>query len=61
MDQELNEKLEIKSFAEKKKILLKANVGVDEHIAKATSWGQSEIEARAKFLSSVSFNDIWKL
>ena len=61
VDQELNEKLENKSFAEKKKILLKANVGVDEHIAKATSWGQSEIEARAKFLSSVSFNDIWKL
>jgi hypothetical protein len=61
IDQDLNEKLENKSFSEKKKILAKANVWMDDHIKNASAWGQTEIQARASFLASVSFNSIWKL
>jgi len=61
IDQGLNEKLENKSFSEKKKILGQANVWMDDDLKNASVWGQSEIQARAKSLADVSFNKIWKL
>jgi Protein of unknown function (DUF1524) len=61
VDQELNEKLENKTFAEKKKILLKANVWIDDCIKSASDWGQAEIEARSKTLAADAFNAVWKL
>jgi hypothetical protein len=59
VDQELNEKLENKTFPEKKKILTKADVWVDDQIKNASDWGQAEIQARAKFLADKSFTEVW--
>jgi uncharacterized protein with ParB-like and HNH nuclease domain len=59
VDQELNEKLENKTFPEKKKILIKAGVWVDDQIKNASDWGQAEIQTRAKFLADKAFTEVW--
>ena len=59
--QALNNKLSNKSFADKKKILESANIWVDPVILKATSWGSTEIESRARSLAAEAYNKVWKL
>jgi uncharacterized protein with ParB-like and HNH nuclease domain len=61
VDQALNKKLANKSFADKKKILEKANIWVDPVILNAVSWGSAEIESRARSLASEAYDKIWKL
>ncbi|GMO75893.1 DUF262 domain-containing protein [Bradyrhizobium ottawaense] len=57
---ELNGKLKNSSFTSKKKLLEQNGIPMDDVLAGATSWGQSEIESRAKALAKLASSHIWK-
>jgi hypothetical protein len=61
LDPSSNSSLGNKAFLEKKKkMLMLPKTYVDECIRNATSWGQDEIDRRAKWLAEVSFDRVWK-
>lgn len=62
VDENLNGQLANKSFADKQAILRRhaSNYDVADVLA-ATSWGQPEIEARAKRLADLAVDVVWKL
>lgn len=61
-DKELNsEKLQNKSFKEKKEILLKSGIKVDKIIRDAEEWGEDQIRMRNNYLSELAYNEIWKI
>jgi hypothetical protein len=53
--EKLNGDLKNKKFSEKKKILEKAHVPLDDGIKKANSWGVVEIEGRAKAIGDLLY------
>lgn len=57
----LNEELADKPFTTKQQILHKKKVQVEHEVAKATAWGLTEIDARAKRLASRAYNIVWRL
>jgi len=61
VNQELNNDLANKSFAEKVQLLKSANVWVDPVILKAKKWGPSEIETRTKLLAKEAYENVWPL
>ena len=61
IDKSLNGKLANKDFAEKVKVLKKANVWVDPVILKAKAWGAKEIAARTELLASESYKKVWRV
>jgi Protein of unknown function DUF262/Protein of unknown function (DUF1524) len=61
VDNSLNQKLANKDFSQKLKILKQSRVWVDPTLAKASNWGDAEIEARGKQLADLAYNKIWKL
>jgi uncharacterized protein with ParB-like and HNH nuclease domain len=54
-------KLKNKSFTEKKAILIKSNVWLDDVIKDAVEWGPEQVEKRCALLAELAFNKIWKL
>lgn len=58
---EVNEKLKNKAFPEKKAILTKYQVPLDDVVKNATQWGPREIGDRGKYLSQVAYQKIWAL
>ncbi len=56
----LNEALGGKPFLEKRGVLLKAGVKLDEIILKAKDWGRTEIDARTKYLAKYAYETAWK-
>ena len=61
VDQSLNDKLANKSFHEKKKILLKSGIHLDQYIIDAEEWDAQQIAERTEILSDASFNDVWRI
>lgn len=61
VSRDLNELLDNKDFAEKKKILVDAKYPLTEEILNAGKWGKEEIEARTASLAEQAYNDNWKI
>jgi uncharacterized protein with ParB-like and HNH nuclease domain len=61
VDEPLNNKLKNKPFEEKKPILLRSNLPVDEKIRQATSWRSTEIQQRAKYMADLAYRKIWRI
>jgi hypothetical protein len=61
VNQELNNQLSNKSFADKVQLLRQANVWVDPVILKAKTWGFPEIEKRTKLLAKEAYEKVWSL
>ena len=61
VDSALNEKLANRSFKEKKALLAKSHVPLDETIKTATNWGSKEIHERTEQLAKLAFNKIWQI
>jgi uncharacterized protein with ParB-like and HNH nuclease domain len=59
VSEDLNQRLDDKSFAEKKKLLKKVPE-VEAEILKAASWQAPEILARSKHLATRAYGDVWK-
>ena len=57
----LNNKLGNKSFGDKKALLSKCNVFLDDTIKNATVWEPSKINERTEYLAKLAYNTIWKL
>ncbi len=57
----INAKLSNKSFTEKKNILLKSNVPIDEYLKKASKWDTKAIEERTKHLAKLAYEKIWRI
>lgn len=59
VDDELNKKLSNKTFLEKKSMLLKSSVWVDNLVKDADAWGEKEIDARSRYLAELAFDKVW--
>lgn len=57
----LNEQLANNTFKEKKAILLKSHVPLDDVIKNASDWTAKQIEERAHRLSELAFKKIWAI
>lgn len=58
---DLNNKLDNKSFAEKKDILINSRVIIDDLIKNTQIWNKNKVEERTKHLSKLAFEKIWGL
>ncbi len=58
---DLNNELDNKSFSEKKAILSKSRVALDEIIKKSEMWDEGKIEERTRFLSKIAYDKVWRL
>jgi len=58
--QELNEKLGIKSFLEKRKILAEHDVKLDDILNSSPSWENHQIDERTNWLADLCYTKIWK-
>jgi hypothetical protein len=56
---ELNDQLANRAFAEKKDILLRAGVPLDEKLTQTNEWTNAEIVDRTRFLAEVAANQIF--
>lgn len=61
VDTDLNQKLGVKPFSEKKKMLIGNQIWIDDQIKKATSWTEQTIVLRTEDLASKAFNEVWKI
>jgi hypothetical protein len=61
VSEKLNQKLRDKSPQDKKKILQDAGYDVPDEIARATSWGVSEISERTQSLAKKAYEKAWKI
>lgn len=61
VDEKTNESLANKSFPNKKKILKRKNVWVDDYIYEQQNWGKKEILTHTKLLAKMAYFDVWKL
>lgn len=58
---ELNAKLKDKSFEDKKMILQNHGFNLPEEIARARTWGETEIRQRTQKLAEAAYNTAWKI
>jgi len=58
---EINNKLDNKSFEQKKMILKDNGYALDEHLEKNTKWHKPEITERIEWMVNIAYNDLWKL
>lgn len=61
MKADLNSELDNKSFSEKRALLEKSRVALDDIIRNSDKWDESKIEERTKYLSKLAYEKIWKL
>jgi hypothetical protein len=61
IDHDLNDKLGNKDFVDKRILLLKSKVNVDEIILEAIIWNEEEIVKRTKYLAKIAYNTVWKI
>jgi uncharacterized protein with ParB-like and HNH nuclease domain len=61
LNQELNNQLANKNFAEKIAILVNSHVWVDPVIVSAQQWGTEEVEGRTKALAKDAYEHVWVL
>ncbi len=57
--QGLNEKLNNKTFLEKRRILIDNNIELDDITNSSTSWTNIEIDERTNFLAKLAYEKIW--
>lgn len=57
----LNERLDNKTFPQKKKILVDSDVWLGEVVTEASKWGEKEIDERSKELSRLAYYKVWKI
>lgn len=57
----LNEKLANKTFREKKAILMKSHVPLDDVVKNASDWTAKQIDERAHHLSELAYKKIWAI
>lgn len=58
---DLNNALDNKSFLEKKTVLEKSRVVLDDLIKRSEKWNELKVEERTKHLSKLAFEKIWRL
>jgi hypothetical protein len=58
---ELNNDLDNRTFTEKKAILQKSRIGIDELIKNADSWGDEQIIQRTKEIAAIAYEKVWKV
>jgi uncharacterized protein with ParB-like and HNH nuclease domain len=61
VNEELNNKLANKDFKEKKEILVKSSVHLDDIVSKSTTWGEKEITKRTETLADIVYSKIFKI
>lgn len=61
VDSKLNDKLANRSFKEKKAILLKSHVPLDDTIINATDWTEKQIDERTSALSTLAYKKLWRI
>jgi len=61
LDQEMNEKLDTKSFAEKKTALLSVGYSLPKSIAEADSWTPDVVLEHTMSMAEVAHSEIWKI
>jgi len=61
VDHNLNDKLGVKSFIDKQKLLLASDLFIDENIQNATKWDLTEIQARTDKMAETCFDIIFKI
>ncbi len=61
VDSKLNGKLDNKSFTDKKAVLVKSNVPLDDLIRRANGWQAAEILKRTKQMAKQAYDKIWKV
>lgn len=61
INKKTNELLADKNFKQKKEILLANHIIIDNHIRKATSWTDKQIEKRTIEIAKIAYNKIWKI
>ena len=59
VDQDLNEKLANKPFAQKKAALINSAIWIDDNLKAAAVWSKKEISQRAKRLAKMAYNKVW--
>ena len=57
--EEVNAKLANKAFADKKRILKREGIKMDDNILEAKDWAGKEIEERTIALAGVAYHEIW--
>jgi hypothetical protein len=57
----LNQALDDKDFKEKREILLKNGVTLDNEIKSATKWNAAEITDRTQLLANEAYKKVWKI
>lgn len=61
VNEDLNSKLANKDFAEKKSILSRSSVHMDDDIVNASTWGEKEITRRTETLADIVYRKIFKI
>ncbi|AYL98111.1 DUF262 domain-containing protein [Mucilaginibacter celer] len=61
VDEQTNNTLANKQFKDKKVILERSNIFLDETIVKATKWAEGEIVLRTEKLASIVYNKVFKI
>ena len=56
-----NENLKNRTFAEKKKLLLEADVMLDPILMESTAWTEKRIAKRFSYIADLSYSTIWKM
>jgi len=59
VDTKLNGKLANKAFPEKKAVLVKSNVPMDDAVRNSKAWQAAEITKRSKEMAKMAFSKIW--
>lgn len=58
---DLNNELDNKSFSEKKVVLAKSRVALDNIIKNSEEWDEGKVEERTKHLSKLAYEKVWRL
>jgi Protein of unknown function DUF262/Protein of unknown function (DUF1524) len=56
-----SEKLKNKPFSEKKRLLIKSGIPLDQTLTDATTWDSKVIAKRQEELANLAYNKVWKL
>ncbi len=61
VNNDLNNELDNRSFSEKKAILAKSRVALDDIIKNSEKWDEEKVVERTKFLAKLASEKVWKL
>ncbi len=61
IDQKMNGKLDVKSFCNKRKVLLDSGYTLPKSVSLATKWEPEDVIAHTKIMAETAYNNIWKI